>query len=266
MAANRGPLRALADAGHEIASHSFQHEPWMQDWDAEGVDAELERAEQAITDATGRHPVGFRGPGFAISTTLLEALASRGYRYDASTLPTWLGPIARTYYFMTSDLDAEEKARRARLFGSVRDGLRPVKPYRWRLEDGRGLVEIPVTTMPLFRVPIHTSYVMYLSRYSPTVARAYWRTAAALCSATGVEPSLLLHPLDFLGSDDVEELAFFPAMDLPSERKLPVLDTVLSVLTTRFEVVTMSAHADAIEARQGVRDRPPRFAADQVAT
>src|SRR5215510_6473885 len=26
---NRAPLRALADAGHEIGNHSFNHEPWL---------------------------------------------------------------------------------------------------------------------------------------------------------------------------------------------------------------------------------------------
>lgn len=255
---NREPLAALAAAGHEIASHSFQHEPWMQDWDAAAVDAELALAEQAIEDATGQHPIGFRGPGFALSEVILETLAARGYRYDASTLPTWMGPIARAYYLATTDLDAEEKRQRARLFGTVRDGLRPVRPYKWRLGE-RDLVELPVTTMPIARVPIHVSYVMYLARYSPAAARAYFRTATALCRATGTELSLLLHPLDFLGRDDVSELAFFPAMDLEARRKLPVLEAVLDVLQRRFHVVTMATHAATVERRESTRSVRPRF-------
>ena len=31
---------------------------------------------------------------------------------------------------------------------------------------------------------------------------------------TGTNPSLLLHPLDFMGREDCPALAFFPGMDL----------------------------------------------------
>ena len=56
---------------------------------------------------------------------------------------------------------------------------------------------LPVTTMPLFRVPIHFSYLLYLGGKSPALARLYWRTALRMCRLRRVEPSVLLHPLDF---------------------------------------------------------------------
>ena len=93
-------------------------------------------------------------------------LAERGYAYDASTLPTWIGPLARAYYFRQAELEPEEREQRARLFGRARDGLMPVKPYDWETVDGR-VTELPVTTMPLFRVPMHFSYVLYLHGMSP---------------------------------------------------------------------------------------------------
>ncbi len=33
-----------------------------------------------------------------------------------------------------------------------------------------------------------------------------------MCRLRGVEPSVLLHPLDFLGANDIDSLAFFPGM------------------------------------------------------
>ena len=51
---NREPLRALAEAGHEIGNHSFHHEPWLHLYTEEQLDAELARAEEAILEATGR--------------------------------------------------------------------------------------------------------------------------------------------------------------------------------------------------------------------
>ena len=76
-------------------------------------------AEDAIEDATGVRTTGFRGPGYSVSPAVIAELVRRGYQYDASTLPTFLGPVARWYYFRTAKLDAEEAARRRRLFGPL---------------------------------------------------------------------------------------------------------------------------------------------------
>ena len=112
------------------------------------------------------------------------------------TLPTYLGPVARAYYFWTAHLTPAQRAERKQLFGSFRDGLRPVKPYRWSLSGGRTLLEIPVTTMPVLKAPFHLSYLLYMARVSERLMMSYLRTALAVCRASGVEPSFLLHPLD----------------------------------------------------------------------
>src|SRR3954453_9401242 len=157
---NRQPLAAIAAAGHEIGNHSFRHEPWLHTYEDAEVRDELTRAEEAIEDATGFHPVGFRGPGYSLSDRVLETLVERGYRYDCSTLPTIIGPIARLIYFRTSKLDAAQRAARADLFGHASEALRPLRPYRWAVGDG--LVEIPVTVVPGVRVPMHVSYLLAL--------------------------------------------------------------------------------------------------------
>ena len=96
LAVHREPLAAIAAAGHEIGNHSFHHEPWLHLYSEERTETELVQAEEHIERATGRRPRGFRGPGFSLSPATLRVLARRGYRYDASTLPTFLGPLART--------------------------------------------------------------------------------------------------------------------------------------------------------------------------
>jgi hypothetical protein len=239
---NRDALAAIAEAGHEIANHSFHHDSWLHLYSESQVTAELAKTEEHLERVTGRRPTGFRGPGYSLSPTVIEVLASRGYRYDASTLPTVIGPLARWYYFRTAKLDPEERRKRAALFGSFRDALRPLKPYLWKLRASE-LVEIPVTTMPVFRTPIHASYLLYIRGYSPSLALAYFRTALNLCRWTGVQPSLLLHPLDFLGHEDVNALEFFPAMSSPSHHKLDLLDAVLGTVQQNFQVVTMEEHA-----------------------
>jgi hypothetical protein len=255
LPSNHRALRLIADAGHEIGNHSFRHEPWLHLYSEPELDAELARAEEAIEAATGRRPRGFRGPGFSLSTSTLEVLKRRGYTYDASTLPMYLGPLARAYYFWTAKLDDEEKAKRKLLFGSFSDGRRPVHPYRWKLAAGP-LTEIPVTTMPGLKLPFHVSYLLYLNRFVPGLGTGYFRTALAACGAAGVAPSLLLHPLDFLGGDEVPELAFFPAMSVKGETKRRWTAEILDLFRARYRVSTMAAHASALEAN-GLPEREP---------
>jgi peptidoglycan-N-acetylglucosamine deacetylase len=242
-------LRSVIAAGHEVGNHSYEHEPWLHLYAPERVADEIARAEAAIERATGQRPMGFRGPGFSWSPTLLEVLAERGYLFDASTLPTYLGPLARRYYFWTAKLTPEQRAERGALFGMFRDGLRPVRPYRWELPSGRRLLEIPVTTTPVVKTPFHLSYLLYLSRVSEAAALAYLRSALALCRVTGTEPSFLLHPLDLLGCDQVPALRFFPGMDITGSRKQAFFQRALHVLGEHFRLVPMSTHAHAILAR-----------------
>lgn len=244
VAENVPALRTLADAGHEIANHSYHHEPWLHLYSAEELTQELDRAEAAIHSATGQKSIGFRGPGFSFSPAVLQELADRGYRYDASTFPTFLGPVARMYFFFTSKLSRTERAQRKELFGHWNEGLRPLRPHFWK--DIRGqLLEIPVTTMPLLKVPIHATYLLYLAEYSQGLALLYFRMALMMCRVFRVEPSLLLHPLDFLGCDDEPDLAFFPAMKSKSSSKLEFMGQIIDRLAASHTVVPMREHADA---------------------
>ncbi len=248
---NKEALRALAQAGHEIGNHSYEHEPWLHEYSREQCEEEIATAEEAILEATGHRTRGFRGPGFSLSPNILGTLQKRGYQYDASTFPTILGPIARLYYLHKSkDLPKEERKKRGRLFGRFRDGIRPLKPYRWELPEANSgtstLVEIPVTTMPLFRVPIHLSYVLYLAAKSRPLARLYFKNSLRLCKLLGVEPSILLHPLDLLGGDLVKGLEFFPGMNKDTAWKTALFEEFLTFLKKKFEIVCMQDHAKAI--------------------
>ena len=254
---NRAYLQSIVDAGHEIGNHSFEHESWLQQYSRSELEAEISRAQEVIEMATGVRPVGFRGPGFSWSPTLLKVLAEQGFIYDASTLPMYLGPIARTYYFWTAKLSPEERKKRKELFGRFRDGLRPSGAYQWQLQDSANLLEIPVTTMPILKLPFHFSYLLYLSRISPFLMDRYLDTAMLLCRLTRTEPSFLLHPLDLIGGDQVPALKFFPGMDVSSERKVELFQRALRRLGKTFELVPMGPHARSLLERGGLRLQVP---------
>lgn len=246
---NHDALRSIAEAGHEIGNHSFHHEPWLHLYSKEELIEEFERSEEAIEGATGRHPKGFRGPGFSLSPAVLETLAERDYEFDCSTFPTYIAPLARAYYFFTAPkMSDEEREKRKQLFGKFSDGFKPLNPYLISTEKGT-LAEIPVTTFPGVKTPIHASYVIYLSTFSLVAAKAYWQSALTACRIANIQPSLLLHPLDFLTGDEVPELKFFPGMSLKSAAKADLLDWIISTYTAAFDVRTVGGHAADLRER-----------------
>jgi peptidoglycan/xylan/chitin deacetylase (PgdA/CDA1 family) len=249
---NREAIAQISEANHEIGNHSFRHEPWLHLYSKQELIEEFEKTEKALERITGQIPKGFRGPGYSLSPTVLEVLAERDYEYDCSTLPTYIAPLARAYYFFKSpEMSEEEKEKRKKLFGKFSDGFQSLKPYRWQIGE-KSLVEIPVTTLPIFKTPIHASYVIYLSTFSKTLARNYWKTALKMCLRSGTQPSLLLHPLDFLSGEDAPELKFFPAMNLPLEKKLEFVSEILETFSSKFEVVNMREHAKSVKTKKVV--------------
>jgi len=254
--ADREALRSIADAGHEIGNHSYLHEPWLHQYTRQALIEDLGRAHEAIEEATGRSPIGFRGPGFSLSETTLEVLHSLGYAYDATTFPNILNPVGRLYYLRTSNLSAEEKERRKALFGTMKDAFRSNRPYQWELASGDTMTEVPVTTMPLFRVPIHFSYVIWLGGKSRALAKLYWRMALTMCRAAGTVPSLLLHPLDFLGSDDEPDLGFFPGMDITAAAKADLMNELLDMWDAKYVTLPIGEYCHSLT---GLETRPPNL-------
>ena len=246
-----GPITAR---GHEVGNHSYWHSTWLHRSDPGLIAEDLHRAHEAIRGATGQEPVGFRGPGFTWSGAVLKAVADLGYLFDASSLPTFISPLARWRLLRTARLTDAERRLRRDLFGSLRDGFRSNRPYRWILPDGRRLLEIPVTTMPLIRVPFHQSYVVYLASYSRRMARTYLRASLAVCRTAEVGPSFLFHPLDWLTGQEVPELRFFPGMDLELETKLALLQSSITLLRESFGVETMAARSRQIGGSAWVRE------------
>jgi hypothetical protein len=243
---NEAALGQLTRRGHEVGNHSFRHEPWIHLYSRDQIKREILETEAQILRVTGEKPVGFRGPGYCWSPYLIKMLSKNSYIYDASTLPTYLSPVAKAYYFLKSDLSKQQKSERKKFFGSFKDGVRPIKPYYWKLDSGEKLLEIPVTTMPIIRLPFHLSYLTYIGRSSSKLMLLYLNTGLLLCRLMGVEPSFILHPLDLLGGDQIPELAFFPGMELSTEQKRELFNTVMKILSQQFEIVGVRTFAESV--------------------
>lgn len=84
-----GAVKAIAAAGHEVASHGSTHQAVFRLGPA-GFKQSLEASRDALAAVTGKRPAGYRAPTFSIgprSEALLAAVKDAGYVYDSSLYP-----------------------------------------------------------------------------------------------------------------------------------------------------------------------------------
>lgn len=82
-------VQRCVDAGHEIASHGYEH-LFLFDLDEASFDADLARTEEALMAAGAPKPLGFRASTFTLTRKTwwaLDVLVRRGYVYDTSIHP-----------------------------------------------------------------------------------------------------------------------------------------------------------------------------------
>ena len=147
---------------------------------------------------------------------------------------------------MKSYLSKEEKKERKELFGKFSEGFRKLKPYYHDLGEGKKIAEIPVTTIPIFKIPFHLSYLIYLSNISMVLMNFYLSFAILLCKITRTPVSFLLHPLDIIGGDKLKQLAFFPGMNIDSTKKVKVLRVVILKLRNNYLLSSMNKFHNSI--------------------
>jgi polysaccharide deacetylase family protein (PEP-CTERM system associated) len=82
-------VRRIAQAGHEIASHGFEHR-LVYAGDREAFRRDLRRARDTLQAIAGVPVIGYRAPSYSVtrqSLWALDVLIDEGYAYDASIYP-----------------------------------------------------------------------------------------------------------------------------------------------------------------------------------
>jgi polysaccharide deacetylase family protein (PEP-CTERM system associated) len=82
-------IRRIADAGHEIASHGYDHARVFT-FDRAGFAEDISKARAILQDCSGQSITGYRAPSFSIdarSRWAFEELAAQGYAYSSSVAP-----------------------------------------------------------------------------------------------------------------------------------------------------------------------------------
>lgn len=116
-----GLIRRIAAAGHEIASHGWDHVRVFT-LDRARFAEDLARTRAVLEAASGQAVVGYRAPSFSIDARTPwahEVLAEAGYRYSSS-----VAPLVHDHY-----------------------GWRAAPRFAWRPLADAPLIEVPVTTV-----------------------------------------------------------------------------------------------------------------------
>lgn len=116
-------IRRIADAGHEIASHGYDHDRVWTQAPAQFRD-DVTKTRKILEDVSGKRVRGYRAPSFSIGQNNLwafDVLQDTGHEYSSSIFP-----ISHDHYGLPSA---------------------PRFPYRLRKD---GILEVPPTTISRF--------------------------------------------------------------------------------------------------------------------
>jgi len=222
----RSLLAALADEGHELASHSFTHPYDLVRRSRDEIAGELDRAHAAIEACARRPPVGFRAPGYEVSAAVIDLLCARSYRYDSSVFPSI------PYYGAKAVVMAAMRVlgkKSGSILGSSRVLGAPTEPYHPAAGDPyrRGnlpILELPIAVTPRLRLPvIGTSLITF-----PGWVRRPMVAAASRQALFNLE----LHGIDLAdaSTDGIppELIARQPDLRRPLSEKLAALEATLA--------------------------------------
>jgi len=198
-------IRSIVSAGHEVACHTTSHIP-LTERTAETFRTDLEE-NIALLQAAGATDInGFRAPIFSLTKNtpwVYEVLRDMGFAYSSSVLPA------------------------------------PNPLYGWpehggAVRDHGGVLEIPVTLLPLLNVPSGGVYFRVL----PKVLLAPWFRARQKSSEAVVG---YLHPYDIDTSDTRYTFAGFEQKPLFNQLmyvgRASVLDKLRAVMDMGFEIL-----------------------------
>jgi polysaccharide deacetylase family protein (PEP-CTERM system associated) len=161
-------VRAIAAAGHELASHTWDHRK-ITDQTPAAFRESVRRTKQVLEDLGGSAVIGFRAPSYSIvrgTEWSLDVLLEEGYRYDSSLFPV-----------------------RRRGYGYV-GGLRD--PYWMERPAGR-IAEIPPATLQVGSMTLPAGGGAYFRLLPYALVRAALRSAAS----RSVPATFYIHPWEY---------------------------------------------------------------------
>lgn len=230
-------IRKIAAHDHEIANHSFSHPAGFRRLTSKEKATEIKKAHEALADAAGAAPVGFRAPAYDLDHVTLRILSRNGYAYDSSVLPSlWLLPMKLMVRWRARRFLWKEPAG----LGSWIQGFRDKRPRSITLgapkngQDTRSLVELPLSVVPWTRRPFYGSFTQKLGL-------GWFERGLKRLREGNLPINYSIH---------LQELAEtppgVPAYEKPPEERIAILTQSLARLAEGSECIPLKELADRI--------------------
>ena len=156
---HKSMLRRIAEEGHELANHTFNHYLNFSRLSPDKKEEEIAKCEEVIEKTVGTKPVGFRAPGWDIDSETMKILENRGYLYDSSVYPTYFNIFSLAYLFIKNRGVTHSKS-----IGHPKNTFAPLVQYhpdldRIHLRGESRIIELPINATPFFRVPFFGTFL-----------------------------------------------------------------------------------------------------------
>ena len=163
--AERHPLKIkeIAEKGHEVACHGLMHERNECLLGGDEQRSRIEKAKHIVEETTRRKTVGFRAPCLRANNVTMAILSEMGFWYDSSYLPMLIP-------------------------GSYGSFSLQLKPHMLTFKEG-SIVEIPVSTNPVFPLPLSASWMRNLGLL-------HVKSGIRMLFARGYPVMFYIHPRD----------------------------------------------------------------------
>ncbi|MDD2696641.1 MAG: polysaccharide deacetylase family protein [Candidatus Pacebacteria bacterium] len=148
-------VQKIIKDGHEVANHSMNHIQGFRLLGEKEKGEEIREGEMIILEKTKKKPVGFRAPGWNIDDKVFELLKLRNYLYDSSVFPSYFNPALKFLHFTSM---ANRSGADRTTLGEMKYSFSPAAPYLFPGENGKKLVEFPISVTPVIRLPFFATF------------------------------------------------------------------------------------------------------------
>jgi len=231
-------LRRLAADGHELANHTMHHNKQLVNLGDAEIHDEIAECHRLLTPLSAAPIVGFRAPGYTISSRVIQVLRKFDYRYDTSLNGSLTYSVIKRLFKATRLQDQSYVTCQP-----IADHFGPRRPFR--LADGRmtaadpssRFTEIPVSVIPWVHYPFVTSVLLPLG-IGPTLWALRQLVARGLFVNCGLHINEFTDPSDVAGRS---ERFYYTSrlMRTPLANRLHYFDTVMAALKEHCEIVLL---------------------------
>ncbi len=225
--------RKAIRAGHEIANHTWSHPISFGKLSYEQKKQQIVKTHKKIIAICGKTPVGFRGAGYYYDKDIITILQQLHYLYDSSVLPGYANLLMTTYAAVKGG------ENRHKTFGRTNYLFSPDHPFIFKEEAkimsfprkresslvNTRLLELPISVLPLIRLPIHTTFAYFFGEKYRQLILRYLKS----------KPSYVLylfHAIDFVDLPQRSDHPIIPLQYAFDERMKfveSIVDTLVAI-------------------------------------